>query len=43
MTGSGETVAIVHPGKAGDLGEAADRLASWARRRTDAHLVPHHG
>ncbi len=30
MTRSGETVAIVHPGKAGGLPEARERLAGWA-------------
>lgn len=30
MTRSNESVAIVHPGKAGDIREATERLASWA-------------
>lgn len=42
MTRSVETVAIVHPGKAGDLGEAAEKLAGWAHAAGIAtpHLVP---
>lgn len=42
MTRSGETVAIVHPGKAGDLGEASERLAGWAHAAgvPAPHLVP---
>lgn len=39
MTRSSETVAIVHPGKAGSLEEATERLARWAH---DAALpTPH--
>ena len=30
MSSRSESVAIVHPGKAGDLGEAAEQLAAWA-------------
>lgn len=42
MTGSQESVAIVHPGKAGDLGEATERLAEWAHRAgvNAPHVVP---
>lgn len=32
MARSSESVAIIHPGKAGDVGEATERLAGWAHR-----------
>lgn len=42
MTRSGETVAIVHPGKAGDVAEATEQLARWAHEAgvNAPHVVP---